>query len=80
LAPSGVRPSYNEGVTFGYRIEDGLPDALLRAGGRHAWPWWLELADLEPLAAGHAPAADRDDPHNPARRKSCQIRSVFCSS
>jgi hypothetical protein len=31
-----VPPSENEGVTFGCRIEDGLSDALLRAGGRYA--------------------------------------------
>jgi hypothetical protein len=45
----------SEGVIFGYLIVDGMPDALLRAGGR-------------------------DDPHNPARLKSCQIRIVSCSS
>jgi hypothetical protein len=35
------------------------------------------LGEPEPLAAAHAPVADRDDPHNPVRRKSCQIRSVL---
>jgi hypothetical protein len=32
---------------------------LLRAGGRYAQPWRLELAEPEPLAAAHAPAADQ---------------------
>jgi hypothetical protein len=31
----------------------------LRAGGRYAQPWRLELAEPEPLAAAHAPAADQ---------------------
>jgi hypothetical protein len=35
------------------RIEDGLPDALLRAGGRRAQPWRPESAEPEPLAAAH---------------------------
>ena len=70
----------SEGDTFGYRIADGLPDALLRAGGRDAQPWRLESVEPDPLAAAHATPADRDDRHPPDRRKCCQIRSVFCSS
>jgi hypothetical protein len=56
VAQGGVRPSYNEGVTFGYRIEDGLPDALLRAAGatrsRGGWSWPTRAARGRSCAGG----------------------------
>jgi subfamily B ATP-binding cassette protein HlyB/CyaB len=38
-------------IEAGHIVEDGAPDALLRAGGRYAQLWRLQSADPEPLAA-----------------------------